>query len=437
MILRSARAQALREGRLAGPYTTTPYAATPASPTDSPGRPSSASLLVACRDGRAAHGLGVNAAHTAAVLSRLGVPAEYVGTPTLDDLAKLIGPATRTVILQAIWYGPDELIGLARRHPKVRFVSRAHSNLAFLAAEPTVVADQRAMQAAGEPNLVIGAVSDRLSRWWAEAYGLPAVHLPNLYDLPDGIPARAPHDGPIKLGLFGAMRLQKHHAVGAGAALVVARRLGRPVEVYINTGRHDDRALKLVRSMFEGVDGAALVEAPWMDNPGFVRLIGRMDLCLQPSATETYNYVTADAAALSIPTVVGECIEWMPRDMMAPVDDPVAVAEAALRLLGDPGAGGRARAALEAHQRRAEWAWLDWLGPPLRVQSAHARSCPHIEAYSPEERPGCGCRWKCAAGMSPQRDMVPPGDGVTPLDCWACPIAPRRQAGRGPGDLAG
>lgn len=65
--------------------------------------------------------------------------------------------------------------------------------------------------------------------------------------------------------------------------------------------------------------------------------------------------------------------------------------------------------------------------PSIRDIRANARACAHFEDYPPAERPGCGCKHRCTAGMSPQRDMVPPGDGVSPVNCWDCPIAPRKQ----------
>jgi hypothetical protein len=83
-----------------------------------------------------------------------------------------------------------------------------------------------------------------------------------------------------------------------------------------------------------------------------------MDLCFQLSSSETFNYVTADAAASGVPSVVGEALDWPPPDWLAPIDDPRAAARAALRLLGDRAAGERGRAALEHHCREALAQWL-------------------------------------------------------------------------------
>lgn len=53
---------------------------------------------------------------------------------------------------------------------------------------------------------------------------------------------------------------------------------------------------------------------------------------------------------------------------------------------------------------------------------ANARACPHRGPIPEAEREGCGCARRCSAGRSPR-----PNGGVTVLDCWACPIAPRHQ----------
>ena len=41
-----------------------------------------------------------------------------------------------------------------------------------------------------------------------------------------------------------------------------------------------------------------------MDHESFIELVKSMDMCLQVSFTETFNIVTADAVANSVPVVV-------------------------------------------------------------------------------------------------------------------------------------
>jgi glycosyltransferase involved in cell wall biosynthesis len=163
------------------------------------------------------------------------------------------------------------------------------------------------------------------------------------------------------VGSFGALRLQKHHAVAAGAVALLARRWQVPVELHVSGESHTPGAgniLRAVREILSLTPGAALVEDPWRPAEQFRALIGSMDLCLQLSASETFNIVTADAAACGVPSVVGPAIDWTPADWIAPVDDPLAAADVAIRLLSDPTAGDRGRAALEAHQQAALQQWF-------------------------------------------------------------------------------
>lgn len=50
----------------------------------------------------------------------------------------------------------------------------------------------------------------------------------------------------------------------------------------------------------------------------------------------------------------------------------------------------------------------------------NARGCPSREPIPEGDREGCGCSMRCDAGRSRREN-----GGVTVLDCWACPIAPR------------
>src|SRR5256885_8857503 len=54
----------------------------------------------------------------------------------------------------------------------------------------------------------------------------------------------------------------------------------------------------------------------------FRRLVRAMDIVLQPSYTETFNMVTADAVAEGVPVVVADSIEWVPRWWQARADEP-------------------------------------------------------------------------------------------------------------------
>lgn len=60
--------------------------------------------------------------------------------------------------------------------------------------------------------------------------------------------------------------------------------------------------------------------------------------------------------------------------------------------------------------------------PSSREILANAEACPHRVPMPEDRRTGCGCQHLCEAGRGPKWRK----GGVTVLDCWACPIAPRR-----------
>lgn len=380
-----------------------------------------AQVLIVFKRFKAHHGLGVNAAHMAEVLSRHGVPAGAVGCDWPSDwLSIRLPPTVRLLVWQAAWGDPAALIALARREPGVQFIVRCHSNVAFLYVDPNTVTLQRAVSEAGLPNLRVGAVSRAFARFWREHYG-PCDWLPNLYQLDPAPRPERPGRWALRTGSFGARRPQKHHGVGAAAALILARRLGRPLVFYLNGGRDSETAvLDSCRSLLAGLPDVAFRVAGWRDHVRFRRLASTMDLCWQLSSTETFNIVTADAAASGVPTVVGEAIDWMPEDFRAPIDDPHAAAEVGARLLADPTAGARARAALEVACHRAWDQWRVYLstmpdvGPAPRPATTEpiprSQSCGFARPLTGQA--GCRDRW-CR-----QRGQVV----CLGADCRPCPV---------------
>jgi hypothetical protein len=341
------------------PKTAVAQADAPAGPAVLAGQPTTARVLFAChRYPFVRHsGLGVNAAHSARAIESWGVPAAAIILDKLDDLDGVLARAhgVQAVLVQALWYTADELAALAARWPRIRFVVRLHSQWAFLPIDDRA---PRLFELADSVGL--SGNNPRFVDSFRAAFGRECSYLPNLYPLGEVAPRDAKNGDALDVGLFGAARLQKHHTSGAMAAAIVGRRLNRPVRLHINTRRNEGAGWQLVHAIALAA-GMEVVEHPWCDWEEFTAVARGMDVGFQLSSTETFNYVTADLASHSVPSVVGEAIEWAPADCIARIDDPMHAAEVALRLLADPTAGPRWRAALEAHQAAARATWLDWL----------------------------------------------------------------------------
>ena len=137
----------------------------------------------------------------------------------------------------------------------------------------------------------------------------------------------------------------------------------------VNREEHGKGVLQAIRNLLANVPGVRLVEAPWQDWGMFRHQVAGMDLCLQLSATETFNLTTADAAAAGVPSVVGSSITWVPPSWHAEIDSPEHAARVGSGLLGDPKSGQDGRDALAHYLRESIAIWLRYLGEsPARMQ---------------------------------------------------------------------
>jgi len=312
-------------------------------------------------------GLGVNAQLSAAALCESGITCQAIAVASMEELAQRLStedPA-EAVVLEGLWCNVDKLAGLAAENYRTTFIVRCHSQIAFLQIEPEGIGKMREIAASPHENLRLAGNSRRFTDWATQAWKRPCLYLPNLYKLPERSKWK-PRSDVVRLASFGAMRIQKHHSVAAAAAVLVAKRLGRPVEFYVN---EDNRTpggpspLRAVENIVAGQELVTLQKVKWQAADDFRKLIATIDVCFQLSASETFNIVTADAAAAGVPSVVGPAIDWVPRDWVASIDDPAEAAEAAWRLLNDDTAGERGRAALEAYCVAAMEQWREVLPP--------------------------------------------------------------------------
>lgn len=332
-------------------------------------------LLVVCTNtkeqGLSHSGLGVNTGHTVRVLRRNHVRVDAFAASGVKPLREYLA-AHRSLthcLLEAPWVDTPSMRALCEAFPDIHFVVRVHSQVGFLQQEAGAVRLVREQLLLQEQvhNLTIAANSERLCEFLRTVYTGDCLHLPNLYHVERAHRRRrAAHDHRLlRVGAFGAIRLLKNHLSAAAAALMIAQQRDCDLEFHINVGREEHSGKGVWHAMlqlFRDVPYATLVPVPWSDWPDFRRKVAHMDLAMQPSMTETFNLVTADAAAEGIPSVVGMAIEWVPRDWQAEVDSVADIARVGSSLLSDRFAGERGLAALKRYADNAERAWLAWLG---------------------------------------------------------------------------
>lgn len=298
-------------------------------------------------------GLGITAAYTAKTLCSIGITAEAKPIFGADDLSAFIAsqeltvrPVTHVVIC-AQWI-PVKFLSeyLARKFPHIKFAQNCHSNVGFLQAEPPAIGLLRSVIdiEATLPNLVASANNMRLVTALTNMYGRPITYLPNLYFLNGAEPAQRPYynGGVLKIGCFGSLRVYKNFSTAVAASVELITRLKVTGEIWINSGRNDgagDVVYRTAVAWTTGLPNVTLKELPWASWQEFKRVVGTMNLLMQPSYTETFNNVTADGITQGTPSVVGPSIEWAPKTWIADPDDSSNVADIARHLVFDPYGG--------------------------------------------------------------------------------------------------
>jgi len=311
-------------------------------------------------------GLGVTAHHTELSLNVAGIPAEawavVDGHHLWDKLAER--PDITHVVTFAPYLDTPFIERLVRHFPNIHFAVNCHSNVGFLQADRNAVKLVREGLSLEQrvPNFSVAGNSVKFCDWVTEAYGAPCTFLPNLYYLGDGPPPRRPiyRQGTLRLGIFGATRVQKNIMSAAAAALVIARQVApKGAEIWVSSDRVEggQGVMASVKEMLSNVEGVRLIEAGWHGWPEFRQLAGRMHLLLQPSYTESFNMVTADGVAEGVATVVSSAIDWAPKYWQACADTVLEIARVGRQLLRDPDAAADGYRALQTYTRAGLAVW--------------------------------------------------------------------------------
>lgn len=324
-------------------------------------------------------GLGVSAVNTAKVLKRHGLAVNVKAINSVIDLDQYLSnhPAITHVVISAAWIPVLDLGNLVIKYPDIEFASNIHSNVGFLQADAHGVDLLRHyVHLARELlNFQVGGNSLKFVDWLSEAYTVQGVYLPNLYDLDSTVTQNKPlyNGGTLRIGAFGATRPLKNFMTAAGAAISISKELRVPVDFWMSGGRQEGGGSiqKAIEAMLRCQPNVTLKIFNWSAWPEFLDFIETLHLMFQVSYTESFNMVTADGIARSVPSVVSEAIDWVPSRWIAHMDDPLDCARAGRNLITDPHAIVDGVAALERHNQRGFHAWVDFLAiTPMQFMSA-------------------------------------------------------------------
>jgi hypothetical protein len=198
------------------------------------------------------------------------------------------------------------------------------------------------------------------------------TYLPNMYWLHhkhgEPKPLWRNIGGTLRIGIFGASRVQKNLLSGVMASIEIASNMGAHTEVYISSGRDDggvqgpsQKIRQGAKNLVAGLPNIKVIENPWATWPVFIKKVASMNLLMQPSYSESFNIVTADGCAEGVPSVVSSAITWAPENWVADVDDAADIARVGTQLLNDPMAAIHGFNALRRHNKQSQQAWLDYL----------------------------------------------------------------------------
>lgn len=315
-------------------------------------------------------GLNVAGYTTAKVLNQSGIETAVFPVRHNIDLVDSIEkynsqnkhPLTH-VVISAPWLSVYDLEQILKHFQSIQFAVLSHSNVGFLQADHDGVKLLYEYQklARKYSNLRVGGNSRKFTDWMSAAMGYKAILLPNLYPLCGALPGKMFKGDVIKIGAFGAVRPYKNFMTAAGAAIAIHHQTGRRVEFHMSSGGEpgDTRAIE---QLFQDAPGVQLIKHPWAFWNEFIRLIGEMDVLLQPSFTESFNMITADGISQGVPSVVSTAINWAPQSWKADSDDALSVAITAIRLLHDSEAAEEGRKALDKHNQDSLRYWFDFVG---------------------------------------------------------------------------
>lgn len=321
-------------------------------------------------------GLGVTAQYSAKTLTANGYFAQAMPIFGTADLGAFIAeqesgkhPVTH-VLIMAQFIKTNDIALLSRKYPHIKFAVKCHSNIAFLQAEPPAINLIREAidLETGTSNFFFASNNQRLCEALQHMYGRPITYLPNLYYTHGQEPVERPlwKGGVLKIGCFGSLRIYKNFSTAVAASIQLAMDMKVAAEIWINSGRTDGGGNVVYQTALawtKNVPGITLKELHWASWTDFKRVLGQMNVCMQPSFTETFNNVSADAICEGTPSVVGPSIEWVPNAWKAEPDDSGDVSRTAMRLLLDPYAAREGYAALKKYVQLGLPFWQKFLVP--------------------------------------------------------------------------
>lgn len=266
----------------------------------------------------------------------IGLESEVAVANDNNDIDRIVTQEKPThVFIEAYWVVPEKFEVLAKRHPKVKWIVRIHSEIPFLSVEGMSM--DWTLRYLDYPNVYLAPNSPRMfedlklilsQKYCSDFINEHVIYLPNYYDPQTHDRYSSGHKKHIDIGCFGSIRPLKNQLIQAIAAMSFADGIDMPLKFHINSNRVEssgDPVLKNLRQLFAGCPRHELVEHPWMPHGEFKKLIRTMEIGMQVSFTETFNIITADFVTEGIPVITSSEVWWLPAHIHANPNDTMDI----------------------------------------------------------------------------------------------------------------
>lgn len=190
-----------------------------------------------------ANGLSNSARFIVEFLNSKHIEAQLEFAIDANDIDRLVDHYQPThVIIEALWVTPEKLFELIRLHPKVKWVVRIHSRLAFLANEGIAFSWLKKLP------VKLAFNTKELARDIKKIFGLKTVYLPNIYTPIRGKKTKIKKHW-LDIGCFGAIRPMKNHLTQAVAAIKFADAHGYTMHFHVNARRLEQGGVEVLKNL--------------------------------------------------------------------------------------------------------------------------------------------------------------------------------------------
>lgn len=220
------------------------------------------------------------------------------------------------VIIESTWVVPIEFFRYCNLFPYVNWYIRIHSDIGFLCTEMYGLEWIRSYQKLKEFGSPVQVVfnNQKFAENFSNLYQQEVIYLPNIYPTNFAYKDKQPDTDFINIGSFGALRHLKNRGFQAMCAMLFANKINKKLRYHINLAKSEltkNTVIISLRELFKNTEHE-LIEHSWMNREEFLSLVQSMDLGMQLSYTESFNFITCDFLSQSVPILISDVIEWGP-----------------------------------------------------------------------------------------------------------------------------